>query len=42
MGQLDYELWKTSRMMAQGIPLQSLPEESSKSDDWVDFGPHWN
>jgi len=41
MGLLDYEIWKTSRMMVQSIPLQVPPTQTSNLDKWEDFGPYW-
>ena len=42
MGLLDFEIWKTSRMINQRIPLQTPPDQTSDSDAWKDFAPHWN
>ena len=38
-GFLDYEIWKTSHMLAQNIPLQKAPH--SQNELWEEFGPHW-
>ena len=45
LGFLDYEIWKSSRMLSQNIPLKRSPVAEDvvvEDEQWQCFGPVWN